>query len=55
MLEKKEVMGLLDYFDGDAPLFGRVFGGANSSPPVPPAHPGGNASAPSVNGSAAEI
>ncbi|MEH2513956.1 hypothetical protein V1291_005310 [Nitrobacteraceae bacterium AZCC 1564] len=44
-------MGLLDYFGEDTPLFGRVFGGANSSPPVPPAHvPGGNANAPSVNG-----
>ncbi|MEH2513944.1 hypothetical protein V1291_005298 [Nitrobacteraceae bacterium AZCC 1564] len=28
---RKEAMGLLDYFEEDAPLFGRVFGGANSS------------------------
>lgn len=44
-------MGLLDYFDKDAPLFGGRRGGATSSPPAPPAHgPGENASPPSVNG-----
>ncbi len=50
-LEEERRNGLLDYFDGDAPLFGRVFGGANSSPPVPPARSSDESdSASGVNG-----
>ena len=42
-------MGLLDYFDEDSPLFGGLFGGAQSPPPVPPTNvPGGDGNALSV-------